>query len=207
MKHAWRQSDSWNTNIARLTSRLIQWNQDVYGNHFKRKRRLLDRLEGIDRALFQGPNERFFQLKKELWTQYNSILDQEEAYWFQQARSQWIRLGDRNTRYFHQKSLVRRRSNRIEALLNEHDEWVYAEVDIQQALISYFHKLFSSDISIAQHLNTICSYPLLPMIFCRTLQPPFPMKRSNSPYFPWEIIRRLDPMAYTRCFLNHNGRW
>lgn len=82
VKHAWRQSDSWNMNIARLTSRLIQWNQDVYGNLFKRKRRLLGRLEGIDRALFQGPNERFFQLKKELWTQYNSILDQEEAYWF-----------------------------------------------------------------------------------------------------------------------------
>lgn len=27
-----------------------------------------------------GPNERLSQFKKELWTQYNPLLDQEEAY-------------------------------------------------------------------------------------------------------------------------------
>lgn len=119
----------------------------------------MGRLEGIDRKLLEGPNERLGHLKKDLWTQYNSILDHEEAFWFQQARTKWIRLGDRNTRYFHEKSLARRRENRIEALLNEHDEWVYDDCAIQQSLARHFQHLFSTSASHRQPLHSVVSYP------------------------------------------------
>lgn len=88
----------------------------MYGNIFKRKKRLLAHLEGIDRKLLEGPSERLSHLKRDLWGQYNAILDQEEVYWFQQSRSKWLRLGDRNTKYFHQTTLIRKRSNRTDAL-------------------------------------------------------------------------------------------
>lgn len=159
VKNVWRNSDPWPINISRLTNCLIHWNREVYGNIFKRKRRLLGRLEGIDQSLLAGPNERLTHLKKDLWSQYNALLDQEEAYWFQQGRSQWLRLGDRNTRYFHQKALVRRRGNKIEALLNDREEWVYAEKDIQQALVSYFQSFFRSSNSNIHALDTTCTYP------------------------------------------------
>lgn len=48
VRNAWRYLDSWSANIAHLTSRLSTWNREIYGNLFKRKRRLLGRLEGID---------------------------------------------------------------------------------------------------------------------------------------------------------------
>lgn len=104
IKNTWRLSESWSTNISRLTTGLTTWNWEVYENLFWKKRHLLGRIEGIDRKLLEGPNERLAHLKQDLWTQYNSLLDHEEAFWFQQARSKWIRLGDRNTRYFHQKN-------------------------------------------------------------------------------------------------------
>lgn len=94
-----------------------------------------------------GPNERLQALKKELWSQYNVLLDHKEAYWFQQSRSQWLRLGDRNTRYFHQKTLVRRRQNRVEALLNANGEWVYDDASIQDILVRFYKDLFSSSVA------------------------------------------------------------
>lgn len=69
--------------MARTQKSLHHWNIEVYGNLFKRKRHLLARLEGIDRKILEGPNERLQALKKDIWAQYNSLLDHEEAYWFQ----------------------------------------------------------------------------------------------------------------------------
>lgn len=135
VEQAWKVRDPWNSNIRRLTTSLARWNNDVYGNIFRQKKRILACLEGIDRKLLESPNERLSHLKKELWTHYNTLLDHEEAYWFHQARSNWLSLGDRNTRYFHQKTLVRRRMNKIEALLNDQDVWVYDDQAIRGALI------------------------------------------------------------------------
>lgn len=77
--------------------------------------------------------------------EYNSILDHEEAYWFQQSRSKWLRLGDRNTKYFHQTTLIRRRSNRIDALMNALGEWVYEELDVREILVNHYRELFNPE--------------------------------------------------------------
>lgn len=157
---SWRNSDSWNINIARLSKTLSTWNRTVFGNIFQRKKRLLGHLEGIDRQFINGSTERLSRLKQDLWTEYNSLLDQDEAYWFQQARSKWLRLGDHNTRYFHQKTLVRRRTNKIEALLNNEGEWVYEDHNILNAIVTNFNALFSSVSPITNNLQTISYFPL-----------------------------------------------
>ena len=37
-------------------------------------------------------------------SELNSLLGQEEAHWEQRSKATWLREGDRNTRYFHQKA-------------------------------------------------------------------------------------------------------
>lgn len=74
---------SWVSNIKRLIENLSNWNKVSYGNIFRKKKRLIGRMEGIDRKLMEGDNERLSNLKKELWTEYNNILKHEKAYWFQ----------------------------------------------------------------------------------------------------------------------------
>lgn len=157
--NAWRDSDDWVTNINRLQHILRSWNRDVYGDIFKRKKQLIARMEGIDRKLLEGPNERLRQLKQDLWCQYNSLLDHEEAYWFQQSRSQWLRLGDRNTQYFHQKTIIRRRGNRVDALLDDDGNWLYDEQDIQHVFVSYYQNLFHSAGACSQPLCTSANFP------------------------------------------------
>lgn len=63
-----------------FTNNLRVWNRDVFGNIFKRKRRLLGIIEGINRKLIDQHNERLANLRQDLWKEYTSILSQEEAY-------------------------------------------------------------------------------------------------------------------------------
>ena len=44
--------------------------------------------------------------------------------WFQKSREKWVELGDRNTKYFHTSTIIRRCRNRIEALKDNEDRWV-----------------------------------------------------------------------------------
>ncbi|KAL7166943.1 hypothetical protein ACSBR2_037579 [Camellia fascicularis] len=83
---------------ADFTCKVKEWNRVVFGNIFKRKRHLLARIEGLQKCLANNFSHSLQILEKELITQYNSTLYQEEILWFQKARSKHILLGDRNTR-------------------------------------------------------------------------------------------------------------
>lgn len=59
--------------------------------------------------------------------EYISIVQQEENNWFQQAKSKWIVLGDCNTHFFHQSTLVKKRRNKIYALLDPDEDCIYED--------------------------------------------------------------------------------
>lgn len=76
-------------------------NSKVFGNIFKRKRSVMARFEGFQKnqALFYSYSMN--ALEKSLLQEYNEILQQEELYWFQKSRVQWLQLGDKCTGFFH----------------------------------------------------------------------------------------------------------
>ena len=49
----------------------------------------------------------------------NDLLDSEEIMWQQRSKVQWMRLGDRNTKYFHLKALERKKENAINRIMDE----------------------------------------------------------------------------------------
>lgn len=55
-------------------------------------------------------------LEEELRNEFERILVQEELYWFQKSKFDWINQGDRNTRFYHAQTLSRRRRNCIEGI-------------------------------------------------------------------------------------------
>lgn len=103
--------------LIELSPVLDSWNKNVFGNVFKKKARILVRIEGIQK--YQG-NQGFsiflFDLEASLQEELMSILHQEELLWMMKARDSWLADGDKNTPYFHKFVLVRRKKNRILSL-------------------------------------------------------------------------------------------
>ncbi|XP_015380582.1 uncharacterized protein LOC107174314 [Citrus sinensis] len=109
-----------------------------------RKRRLLARLGGIQQALEVKPTRGLEHLEKKLKKELES-LTQEEMYWQKKSRKDWILLGDRNTNFFHQKTLARRRKNHIIAIMDESGSWLYDTEAIKWHAISCFSSLYTND--------------------------------------------------------------
>ncbi|KAJ1390971.1 Endonuclease/exonuclease/phosphatase superfamily [Sesbania bispinosa] len=110
----------------------------------EKKKTILLRLEGIERKLREGPNPFLATLKKELWTEYQSIVRREEEYWFHQSRVNWLNLGDRNTHYYHQATIMRKSRNRIGALQDENQIWIHEDAQLEKLMLEFLKSLYTN---------------------------------------------------------------
>ncbi|KAL4638398.1 hypothetical protein ACB092_03G143700 [Castanea dentata] len=121
--------DAWEGQGVRLadaTSDFVNkakiWNREVFGNVFAKKKRIMARLGGIQKALANRPCNFLLNLQNQLSDEYNNILQLEEELWVMKARTNWIINGERNTSFFHLSTMVRRSKNRITCIQNVHGE-------------------------------------------------------------------------------------
>jgi hypothetical protein len=96
-----------NLAIKDFTIRASRLNREVFGNIFHKKRRLLARLNGIQKSLSFRPCVVLLDLEKDLTCQYQNILHLEEEFWALKSKLQWSTLGDRNTSFFHLSTICR----------------------------------------------------------------------------------------------------
>lgn len=78
VKDSWDQDQALSEAITNFTRKAKQWNVDVFGNIFNRKKRVIARLNGAQKALANHPNEFLVQLEKDLIEEYALIRRQEE---------------------------------------------------------------------------------------------------------------------------------
>ncbi|XP_034211169.1 uncharacterized protein LOC117624139 [Prunus dulcis] len=128
-----------------LVEPLKHWNLVVFGHLKQRKARLLARLIGIQRVLCHRPNRFLTHLEESLSNEYNIILDQEALFWQQKSRVKWLQEGDRNTKFFHISTIVRRRRNKIEKLMNNVGVWVEEAIELKDLAVDYFMGLFCAN--------------------------------------------------------------
>ena len=100
IKNNWKTNVPFSDNSRHMTDTLKNWNANVFGNIFKRKRRLLARITGVQRKIAISPNLGLFRLDKKLKEELDLVLKQEEIFFFQKSREDWIVNGDRNTSFF-----------------------------------------------------------------------------------------------------------
>lgn len=92
----------------------------------------LDATKGGDQMLVKS-------LQKEI-----NDLDKESQMWQQHSQALFLKCGDKNTTYFHNKASQRFRRNQILKLKNNQNVWCIEERQIKNIAFKYYQSLFSS---------------------------------------------------------------
>ncbi|EOY17090.1 Uncharacterized protein TCM_036267 [Theobroma cacao] len=66
--------------MSSFTNKASQWNKEVFGNIFYRKKRLLTRLGGVEKILKSQPPRHLREIEHNLKVKYENVLQQEEAF-------------------------------------------------------------------------------------------------------------------------------
>nr|KYP48705.1 Transposon TX1 uncharacterized [Cajanus cajan] len=110
------------------------------------------RLGGLERYLEKVDSRRHALLYQELFQQYELVLQQEETLWYQKSREKWIKLGNKNTAFFHTQIVVRRKRNRILGLHLPSGAWCTDGNLLKQEALAYFKSLLGASEAMPQVL-------------------------------------------------------
>lgn len=120
----------------------IRFNTETFGNIFKWKRHLMVHLNGIKAALAKYHFDYLVNLERGLVSQYNQVLKQDEILWFQKARMNKLKFGDRSTCYCHVTIVVKRKRNKIEALKLANGSWSSDPQNLKEEVLRFIMSFF-----------------------------------------------------------------
>ena len=144
--------------ILEFVNRAKKWNVDVFGNLFTKKKRLLARLHGTQKALANNPNEFLLELEQQLLSDYSLVLMQEEEYWALKSRLNTATFGDRNTSFFHVSTIVRRHRNKIRCLKVSEDTWLTEEVEIKSHIRDNYKNLYITELPMSPITSDVSGF-------------------------------------------------
>ncbi|CAN1128050.1 hypothetical protein LINPERHAP2_LOCUS4387 [Linum perenne] len=84
-----------------LSADLKIWNKKAFGNIFRRKLKLVEKLKQAELRVASLPSSSNLADESRIQAELELILWQEEAIWIQKSRSKWVVEGDKNTQFFH----------------------------------------------------------------------------------------------------------
>ncbi|KAK8693525.1 hypothetical protein V6N13_071105 [Hibiscus sabdariffa] len=141
----WVPSTSLSETIISFTKAADTWNKTIFGYIGSKKRMIMARLRGAQKALCTKASRFLMKLESELLLELEKLLDQEELLWRQKSRTDWILLGDRNTRYFHRRVVCRKQRNRTSSLQLLNGEWCSDNDTLRTEAVKYYESLFAAD--------------------------------------------------------------
>ncbi|KAL9444312.1 hypothetical protein AB3S75_017491 [Citrus x aurantiifolia] len=65
-------------------------------------------------------------------------------YWKQRSRADWLKAGDKNTKFFHAKASSRKRKNKIEGVEDNAGIWLEEKTEVENRFCEYFQDLFTT---------------------------------------------------------------
>ncbi|XP_057746261.1 uncharacterized protein LOC130965520 [Arachis stenosperma] len=142
LKNNWNRDLALDESIKVFVEKVKQWNHNIFENIFNQKRILLSRLKGIQNSPRYGRSEFLDNLEDDLNKELEVILDREQMFWIQKSKETWMVEGDRNTKYYHNKAIIRRRRNKIFKLRDSGGSWIDNLDNLKGHVCAYFKHLF-----------------------------------------------------------------
>lgn len=119
---------------------IIQWARE---QNLKNNQIILQNQEALEEALSAATSnqELIDQLTNSLITAYK----EEESFWLQRSRIQWLKSGDSNTCFFHAATRQRRLINSLSVIEDDEGRMVYEEEQICTVISEYFNNIFKTN--------------------------------------------------------------
>lgn len=145
IRHAWENATPTGSPMFYLFEKIIRlafigWPRTAFGNA---KTKLQDKHKALDDLVSSNRPNNLATIKK-LKGKINELLYQKELFWRQWSRSIWLKAGNKNTRYFHQRVSQRHQKNHISGIFDAHETWCTSEDDIYTIAEDYLQQLFSA---------------------------------------------------------------
>ncbi|XP_057828531.1 uncharacterized protein LOC131039709 [Cryptomeria japonica] len=127
-----------------LKSRIKDWNVMHFKNIFGEKARIQEEIEQLNESIIaSGLSLAIYDKLKLLNLQLSETLAREESYWRQKSRDLWLFEGDRNTKFFHSSSKLKRLHNRISCIHDSNGNTLIDEDGIAAEAVRFFKSLLS----------------------------------------------------------------
>lgn len=121
---------------------LRKWNREVLGHCQSKVKEFTSRIESIQ-ALERTEANAIIEAK--LQVELNEWLVRNEMIWRQKSRECWLKEGDRNSKFFHLSTIIRRTRNNIDAMKNDAGPWILNTKEIGQHFVNKFKELFGEE--------------------------------------------------------------
>lgn len=131
--------------LRRLKLVLKGFHKQNFSHVSGRMTRARANLAKIQELCFRFPQDQYLSdLEKDLVQQFFTLGYAEEAFKKQRSRVTWLALGDRNTKFFHQKMNAHRARNSIFSLVNAHGVRLEEQDAIEAEIIGYYQGLIGT---------------------------------------------------------------
>jgi hypothetical protein len=127
--------------IQRAAKGLRKWNRENFGWCNTRIEEIKQKLVEYQRV--EPSTQNIFHLNN-LQQELDEWLVRQEVIWHQKSREIWLEEGDKNTKFFHLSTVIRRRANNIDRIKLEDDNWLTEMGDIENYFLDNFRHLYQS---------------------------------------------------------------
>uniref|UniRef100_A0A803QED6 Reverse transcriptase domain-containing protein n=1 Tax=Cannabis sativa TaxID=3483 RepID=A0A803QED6_CANSA len=151
-------ADVFVNNLQRCAESLQQWHQQKFGSFKKNISRAQKKVKDLNNDTDRSPT--VIQELKHHENVLDELLAQEETYWQQRSRVDWLQNGDQNTNFFHAYASSRRKHNTIKFLSDDRGIAVHSKQGMTDIITAYFGDLFkATDVDLDALTHTIAAIP------------------------------------------------
>ena len=152
---AWSRGEGLGERIDNFSKDALIWNKNLFGNIHLKKRRVMARIYGVQKALASRPSADLINLEKVLHQYLELLLDQEHDLWALKSRINWMIQGDRNTSFYHVSTIARRKRNHIAAAKDDVGNWLTEDRQVMDFFRRGFVELYTTSHSSAPQVASI----------------------------------------------------
>ena len=76
--------------IEAFSKEATLWNRNHFGNIHQKKRKIMARIYGVQKAISNWPSSSLFNLENQLHQELEGVLDQERDLWMLKSRINWL---------------------------------------------------------------------------------------------------------------------